>query len=187
MSCRWIRSAVLVLGSLACAASAWAGDFWHGIAQDCQRRNCWPEPFTCPAKYAVHQPFAIMADNGWQLQNMLAEHHFEASTNKLNEGGRIRVGAILSEAPQHRRSIYVRRGANPQDTANRISAVQQFLAQSLYPGDSMPSVLETNRPSEGWPADRVDVVGRKAFAALPEPKLPSGGQGGGGGTGGGSK
>jgi len=74
----------------------------------------------------------------------------------------------------------VARGATPPETATRLATVRRFVAQSTYGGQVVP-VAESNRPGDGWPASRVDLVNRKFEAATPEPKLPGAGGGGGGG------
>ncbi len=79
----------------------------------------------------------------------------------------------------------MRRAANPQETSIRIRTAQLFVAQSAYAGQLAP-VLETNRPDYGIPAERVDLITRKALAASPDPKLPQSGSSGGSSGGGGS-
>jgi uncharacterized membrane protein YgcG len=185
MSSRWIRRALLVSVGLAFALPTQADDFVHCCIQDLKRRNHWPEPFVYSARQAAHAPFAAMVANGWQLQNMLAEQHFNNGSGQLTEAGRLKVLWVVNEAPEQHRIVFVHRGANPQETSARIGAVQELLAHSIYPGDPLIPVLETNRPNDGWPADRIDLIGRKFQAATPDPKLPSGGSGGGGSGGGG--
>ena len=64
-----------------------------------------------------------------------------------------------------------------------MQTVQRFVAQSPY-GANIP-VLESTRSDDGWPADRIDILSRKAAGATMEPKLlgSSGGGGGGGSSG----
>jgi hypothetical protein len=183
MSSRWISRALLVLVGLALALPALGEDLVHCIVRDIKRRNHWPEPFVGPARQAARAPFAVMVGNGWQLQNMLAEQHFETGSGQLTEAGRLKVLWVLNEAPEQHRIVYVHRGANPQETSARIGAVQELLARSIYPGDPIIPVMETNRPNDGWPADRIDIIGRKFQAATPDPKLPSGGTSGSSGSG----
>jgi hypothetical protein len=181
MSAQWIGRAFLLLVGLACVVPAEAEDFFQGIARDVKRRNCWPEPFTGPDRQATREPFAIIVANGWQQQNLVSGYHFQGE-GQLNEAGRLKVQWVLNEAPEQHRVIFVRRGANPQETAARIAAVQQCLAQSSYPGDPPVPILESRRSDDGWPADRVDAVGRKFQAATPDPKLPATTQSSGGST-----
>ena len=113
MITRSIRIAVLVAAGLACVAPARADwifcivdgtkKFCHSVARDTKRRNCWPEPFTRPDRYAVRAPFALMVSNGWRRQNLLGEHHFVDQGGKLTEAGRLKIRWILTEAPQHHR------------------------------------------------------------------------------------
>ena len=161
--------------------------FAGSIVRDFQRRNCWPEPFVCPDRQAMRDPMAIMIARGWERQNMLAEQYFEENRADLNEAGKIKIRWILTEPPPHHRVIYVRRTVTPELTMARIEAVKAFATQAAQP-DACPPVLETTATQPGWPADRVDVLSRKFYAAIPEPKLPSanGSSGSGSGSGSGS-
>jgi hypothetical protein len=173
----------------ACAATV-AADCFHefcdSVAQDFKRRNCWPQPFVAPDRQAVRVPLAIMVANGWQRQNTISDFFFE-SGNQLTEAGQMKVRWIVNEAPEHHRVVYVRRGASPQETAERILAVQHFIARSTYPGQ-MPPVLETTRPEDNWSADRIHMLNKKFQASFPNPVLPPpvGAQPGGSGSGSGS-
>ena len=57
------------------------------------------------------------------------------------------------------------------ETAVRMATVQQFVAQSAYGGQVAP-VVESNRPDDGWPADRIDIVNHKFQEYLPQPETP---------------
>ncbi|MGA2064419.1 MAG: hypothetical protein ABSG86_05600 [Thermoguttaceae bacterium] len=183
MASRRIGGVWVLLLVTAWTAPAWANpidDFCTGIVKDFKRRNCWPEPFVYPDRQAVREPFAIMVGNGWQRQNLVADGHFDSGGTELSEAGREKVLEVLNEAPEQHRIVFVARGATPPETATRLATVRRFVAQSTYGGQVVP-VAESNRPGDGWPASRVDLVNRKFEAATPEPKLPGAGGGGGGG------
>ena len=170
--------------SLACALPAradWISEFFHGMARDTKRRNCWPKPFVCPDRLAVRQPFALMISNGWRYQNMLGDHYFVDDSGALTEAGRIKVHWILTEAPRHHREIYVYRGTSPDETAARIENVRRF-AVLVLPEGQMPAIFESEVPPLGWPAARVDSIGRKFDSSAPEPRLPSSSGAGAGGN-----
>jgi hypothetical protein len=160
------------------------------IVRDFERRNCWPEPFICPDRQAVRDPMAIMISRGWERQNMLAEQYFEDNRADLTEAGKLKIRWIISEPPPHHRVIYVRRTVTPELTVARLEAVKAFATQAASP-EPCPPVLETTASQLGWPADRVDALSRKFYAAIPEPKLPGSsgqsGSGSGGNSGGGSQ
>jgi hypothetical protein len=186
---RLIRFSVLACTMLACVGPARAGlisgivegtkAFCRSVARDTKRRNCWPEPFTRPDRYAVRSPFGVMVENGWRRQNLLGEHHFVAQGTELTEAGRMKVRWILTEAPAQHRTIYVQRAIKSDVTAARIDTVQQ-LAAELLPEGALPLVLETSIPVRGWPASRADMIGRKFDASTPDPRLPEDGSAGGG-------
>jgi hypothetical protein len=191
MATKWLSVVARVLVATACAAPACAegiGDFFSSINRDIKRRNCWPVPFVYGDRQAAREPIALMVCNGWERQNMLADVHFEAGGTRLTEAGRLKVLSILNDTAEQHRMVYVHRAANVQETSVRIRTAQLFVAQSAYGGQLAP-VLETNRSDYGSPAERVDLINRKALAASPDPKLPQAGgsgssSGGGGGSGG---
>ncbi len=142
----------------------------HGIGVETARNNCWPRPFTCWDNASVASPFAVMVDNGWRKQNMLADHHFDGTGTALNEAGKNKLRWILNEAPEQHRTIYVRRAESPEKTSVRYAAVQQA-SVGLAPPGARISILETNLSPAGWPAERIDTIGRKFQASTPEPRL----------------
>ena len=153
-----------------------------GIVTDTKRRNCWPDPFLCPDRATVCAPFAIMVANGWRRQNMLGEFHFQPETGQLTEAGRLKVRWILTSGPREHRLVYVHMADTSNETSARVAAVLNWAAQ-IAPND-VPPVLTTSISDDGWPADQVDLIGRKFQALTPLPRLPastgtSGAQGGG--------
>ncbi len=146
-------------------------EVFNSIARDVKRRQCWPEPFTGPDRAVTRAPFMVQVANGWRRQNMLGEFHFERGTGQLTEAGRLKVRWILTAGPQQHRLIYVHTAEKDEETSIRIAAVQQLAAQ-IAPND-LPPVLPTSISDEGWPADEVDLIGRKFQATTPPPRLPA--------------
>ena len=140
------------------------GDFLSGIVRDTKQRNCWPEPFVYADREACRQTNAVQVSAGWERQNLLSEFHFLPGGNELTEAGRMRVQWIMNEVPEPHRQIYVHRANTPQETAVRMQTVQRFVAQSPY-AVNVP-MLESTRTDDGWPADRIDLLSRKATALL---------------------
>ena len=170
---------LIALGSTTPVSAGWwdgctdsADRCFGSIARDIKRRQCWPEPFTEPDQVTVRAPMVTMVSNGWRLQNMLGEFHFEPATGKLTEAGRLKVRWIVTEAPQQHRIVYVHTADGNEETAARIAAVQQLVVRYAPPGE-MPPVLPTSISDEGWPADQVDLIGRKFQTSTPEPRLPA--------------
>jgi hypothetical protein len=176
----------LALISLASATQVSAEilcDAVGNVVRDTKRRNCWPEPFVGPDRCTVRTPFCVMVANGWRRQNMLREYHFEPATGQLTEAGRLKVRWILTACPEQHRLIYVHTAERDEETSARIAAVQQLVAQ-IAPND-LPPVMPTSISDDGWPADQVDLIGRKFQSSTPPPRLPAatGGTGGSGGSG----
>jgi hypothetical protein len=150
----------------------WLCDFFKSIPQDIKRRNCWPQPFTCPDRQSVRTPFVIETANGWRRQNLLGDHYFELNSGELTEAGRLKIRWITFEAPAQHRVIYVRNAATTEETAARLNAVHAYVAQIMPQGD-LPMIFETRISDEGWPADHVEAITRKDQATQPAPRLPA--------------
>lgn len=145
--------------------------FARSVVRDWKRNNCWPEPFFCPDRGHVRAPFVAMVDNGWQRQNLLGAFHFEADSGILNPAGEEKLRWILTEVPEHHRTVYVSRGAGPDETAARMASVEKSASQIVREGP-IPAIVETSISSGGWPAERVDVINRKFQESTPAPRLP---------------
>jgi hypothetical protein len=187
MPARSLWTVGFVLIALGFAAQVSAGvlcDAVNSVACDVKRRQCWPEPFVHADRAAVRAPFCVMVSNGWRRQNLLGEFHFEPSTGQLTEAGRVKVRWILTVCPEQHRMVYVHTADKEEETSARIAAVQQWAAQ-IAP-QSMPQVMPTSIPDDGWPADQVDLIGRKFLASTPVPQLPAAGPAASGGSGGSS-
>jgi hypothetical protein len=173
---------LMVLGSATQVSADWCFGIFDSIVVDTKRRQCWPAPFDGPDRATVRAPLATMVANGWRKQNLLGDYHFEAGTGQMTEAGRLKVRWILTSAPQQHRQIYVHVADSSEETSARIAAVRQLAAQ-IAPHELAP-VMPTAIPDDGWPADRVDLIGRKYQSIIPAPKLPpsagSGGSSGGG-------
>jgi len=173
--------AVIALGYALSLSAGEIGDFLSSFPRDFKRRNAWPEPFVFADRVTVHQAMASQVAAGWERQNLLSDFHFLPGGKDLTEDGRMRVQWIMTEVPEMHRQIYVHRANTPQETAVRMQTVQRLVTQSAYP-ISVP-VLESTRTDDGWPADHIDTVIRKAEKGAMDPKLmgssSTGGSGGG--------
>ena len=186
MAARFLSVVGFVLVTLGSTAQL-SADLLGDIVQDVKRRQCWPEPFSQWDRETVRAPFVIQVANGWRRQNMLGEYHFETGNGQLTEAGRNKVRWILTVCPEQHRLIYVHAAERNEETMARIASVQQLSSQIL-PNRPAP-VLSTTIPDDGWPADEVDMIGRKFQASMPSPRLPaasanSGSGSGSGGSGG---
>ena len=82
--------------------------FWHRVHTDFHRNNAWPQPFEAADRAAAREPFCIQADNGWKMQNTVGTYLYDAETNRLNTAGELLVKWIVTQAPIHRRAVFVR-------------------------------------------------------------------------------
>jgi hypothetical protein len=154
----------------------------QSVVSDFRQANLWPYPYVCADREAVPPSFAIMVQNGWRRQNLLAEQHFKSDGGELNAAGEKMVRWIVNEAPTQHRAIFVRRTETPEGTKARLAAVEQFAAKVSMDG-TVPSILETNIRSAGYPADwpnaKDSTISRKwpinvpNNIYLPEPNKPA--------------
>lgn len=156
-------------------ASAPAGDWIHQISDEIHvgfwRNTCWPKPFVYPDRKAAFAPMHIMANNGWRRNNLLGSHHFNADGTELNQAGKLRVAWILTQAPIHRRTIYVERSLNSVVTGQRIELAQQYAA-AVAPEASI-QVVDTHIVTEGRSAREVDWTNSMFLENAPVPVLPA--------------
>ncbi len=150
--------------------AAW-NQFWAGVDRDFHRNNAWPRPFVEPDRMAVRSALAAQAANGWRMQTMVADHHFDDQTQQLTRAGEAKVRWILTQAPVQRRTVFVKRGSTKEDTAVRVDSIQQFAVKVLPEGE-LPAVEETNLEPKGWPADRINKTYVDFGKVAPLPVLP---------------
>jgi hypothetical protein len=169
---KWVLG--LALGwCCACGqAQAGWGEFWSRFHLDRQRMNAWPEPFIYDDWQVARTPIAMMKGKGWQLQNTIADDHFDRETQRLTRSGEIKLYAILNDSPADQRTIFVLRGHNPEATAVRMGSVHATLAQML-PDQPRPAIVQTSDWPRGWSADQVDDINVKVQQARPAPVLPA--------------
>ncbi|MEX2176012.1 MAG: hypothetical protein WD872_16740 [Pirellulaceae bacterium] len=184
----WLLACYAILGLVLSASPAKAQSwgekwdhFWHRVEVDWHRNNAWPEPFQSADRAAVREPFCIQADNGWKMQNTVGTYLFD-DNHELNRAGELLVKWIVTQAPQHRRAVFVLKGETAEQTQARIASVNAAVAK--YAGPSVPPVLTTDTEPSGWSAAYVDTMTQSFQATIPAPRLPAGGEGGGEGGGG---
>lgn len=172
LSKRWVLGVALIGTALGQSASADWGSFWHQVHVDYARNNVWPQPFIEVDAQAVQAPFAVMKHNGWRAHNTIGNELFREGDSSLNLAGNRRVEWIATQAPHNRRTIYVLRGSNDNETDLRLASVNQSLA-SMQIGGPAPQVVVTDiepaSASGGW----ATSVNRQWMQNLPAPKLPS--------------
>jgi hypothetical protein len=169
-----------------CLAAPASADFflWEmvvGVGRDIKTRNCWPDQYVPISTAEARAPTCIMVSNGWRLQNLLGEYHFQQGTGQLTEAGKEKLRWTLTICPVQHRVIYVHVANTAAETAARVAAVQQA-ALTIVP-NVLPPILTTTISDDGWPADQVTIIARKYQATMPAPRLPSSdGTGGGAGA-----
>jgi hypothetical protein len=186
---RWLP-AVLAIACLAYAASPaeaqhlrenW-NNFWNRVHTDFHRNNAWPEPFLSADRAVVREVFCLQADNGWKMQNTVGSFLFD-DNHELNRAGELMVRWIVTQAPVHRRAVFVLKGETAAQTEARVASVNEAVAK--YAGGNVPPVLVTDVEPRGWSGSYVDAMAQQYQSSIPSPRL-SGGAESGGDSGGGS-
>ena len=141
------------------------------IAEETCQNNRWPYPYVCADRQAEREPYEIMIQNGWRRQNLLADHYFQEKTGELTEPGQAVVRRIANDVPAPHRTIYVRKGQTPEQTAARVKAVHAYAARVAADGN-VPPIVETNiSPAgypAGWPPIREGSVSRRFQVWVPD-------------------
>lgn len=168
-----MTAAVCLALAAVCCPAALAGwhDFWNRCELDFHRMNCWPQPFQHAERQVTVQPLIAMTDAGWRLQNTLSDHFFDSETQSLTQAGKLKVRWIATQAPAHRRSVFILRGDTPQQTVQRVESVQRFLDQGSF-AELRPEVLLTDAIPPASSGEYYDAVERQRKTALPPPVLP---------------
>jgi hypothetical protein len=141
--------------------------------------SMWPRQYVMPARRGICQSYDVMIANGWRRHNLLTKYHFNPENTELSEAGKLKVEWTLTQAPAQRRTLYVERGVDEAQTAERIEAVQS-LAGNMNPSPGPADVQETHIRDEGHPAGAVDAMFTGFRAGQAPPVLPQATAGGSG-------
>jgi len=164
--------AFAVLATTGTAHANWFTAFWGDVGRGWHRNNCWPDPFTDLDQAAVVAPIPVMVAKGWQRQNLLGDHHFDAESKKLTPAGALKVRWILSQAPLDRRTVFIERTNTADLTQARVEAVQQAIV-GINPQGIAPEVIVSDLQTLGRSSEYVDSIGRKYQESIPAPRLPA--------------
>jgi len=138
----------------------------------CRSNQMWPSQYIPAARRSVLSAYDAMVNNGWRRQNLLGAYHFDPDTNELTDAGKLKVKWILSQAPQHRRNIFVERGPDQSRTSARVVAINHW-ASTLSPSVGIIDINDTHIVAEGHPAGTVDQIFVGFRANQPPPVLPA--------------
>jgi hypothetical protein len=156
------------------------GAYGHPMKDSCEeayyQNSIWPRQYIAPSRRGICQSFELMVNNGWRRHNILGKYHFDPNTGELSEAGRLKVEWILTQSAPDRRTIYIERTVNQEQTAERLASVQA-LAADLSTG--AVDVQETYVRDHGHRASTVDAVFTGFGASQMVPALPPSTTGGG--------
>lgn len=161
--------------------------FWQSVHRDFHRNNAWPEPFQSADRAVTREYFCIQVNNGWKMQNTVGTFLFNPETQELNRAGELQVKWIVTQAPIHRRAVFVLVGDTAEDTQKRVLSVQHYISR-IVPAGHLPPVMITHTQPEGASGEYFNSINNAMMQSIPAPRLPAaaGGSGSGGGGGGGN-
>lgn len=168
--CVLLACALGLAGNCSYALGGWA-EFWDRVHTDFHRNNCWPQPFQNTDRELTRAPLIVMTAAGWRLHNTLSDHFFNFEDQSINQAGELKIRWIVTQAPPHRRTVFVLRGSNAEATANRVAAAQRVIDR-FVPDGPRPEVLITDIVPVGASGDYFDQVDRQLKQSIPAPRLP---------------
>jgi len=193
MRMSWKTCGLVLAGLLSGAAVVEAEGFlekhWNALKRDTVRNNAWPEPFIPADRAHVRAPFQQCIMNGYRFDNTLSDYYFDPDTGVLKDAGADKIYSILTERPPQFRTIFVLQADSEEQTAARVTSVQQ-LADTLCGDGELAQVMTTCVRPRTAPAYYIDAVDRAYQASQPIPRVParsgsSGGSSSGGASSGG--
>jgi hypothetical protein len=164
--------ASLCVGAASHLAQAGWGEFWQRVHIDFHRNNCWPQPFQSQDLELTRDPLIAMTDAGWRQNNTLSDHFFSMEDQSVNQAGEIKIRWIVTQAPPHRRTVFVLRGQTEELTAARVMAVQRKV-EKFVPAGQQPDVLITDIIPPGASGDYFNQVDKQFKQSIPAPRLPA--------------
>lgn len=167
-ACQTLQAQCSSCGNSCCHSGSICEAFWNGYCANVM----WPSIYVQPARRGICESYAVMINNGWRRQNLLGDYHFKPESNELTKAGELKVQWILTQAPPHRRSIFVQRAGNEMQTAARVAQVNQYAA-NMSPPVGMIDVNDTHIVAEGRSAGAVDAMFVGFQANQPPPVLPT--------------
>ncbi len=168
----WTTVFLLALGASQTSASAgWFGNAVGGFCYDYHRINCWPCPYIQPDRQHVYDTMEAQISNGWRRQNLIGAHDFDEKTSELTDAAKLKVRWILTQVPEHRRTLFVTRGHTQEITDARVAAVENA-AMEVLPQGEVPAVQDTHIIAEGRSAGIVVDIRGRFYESQPQPVLP---------------
>jgi len=161
----------LIVPSTASAGN-WVATQWNGFRAQWKHNRDWPEQYVDHDRAAARAPFAMMVANGWRSQNTMSNYHFDDLSGELNDTGKLKVRAILTNAPPQYRSLYVLQADSSEQTDARVRSVQQH-AQIVMQRDAPPPVMVTTTEPIGASGEYVSGVTERGRTAAVPPVLPA--------------
>ena len=90
---RWLVVGLMTVAIAPVASGAGTGekrekvhDWWYRCKVDWHRNNAWPEPFATADRMAERQPFCLMVDNGWKMQNTVGTYPIRSELATAQHG-----------------------------------------------------------------------------------------------------
>ncbi len=136
------------------------------------RAHYWPYPYMCDDRSVIRQVVQQQSDNGWMNYTTLYDYHFDASTQELNQAGRLKLQWIALYSPERYRTAYVAASLDPRDSEIRLANTTSLIATICGSEDAAPPVMLRRAQSIGTPAEEVYLIRGAYLLSTPAPRLP---------------
>lgn len=136
------------------------------------RNAAWPMPFRAMDTAAVTSIFEAQRNNGWKLSNTIGAAMYAPGTHELTDAGKAHLRWVVTQAPENRRVVFVRQGANQAVTAKRVESTQLAISE-LIPVGPLPQLYLTQRDAPMSSGEYQTTVLRALTSSVPPPRLPA--------------
>lgn len=130
----------------------------------------WPYPYVCEDRAYIREVGQRQVNNGWITETTLYDYHFEDDGVKLDHSGLMHVDWILKHVPPTHRVIWVQEGFNPEQSQQRLAAVQTSATEIVGENNVPPIMLRADSPV-GRPAVEIDMIRRAEMETVPDPRI----------------
>ena len=135
------------------------------------RNNAWPQPFRGMDAAAVNTPFELQKNNGWREFNTIGSKFFDKDCD-LTDAGVHKIAVSISKTPSNRKTLFVLKGETPQETAQRVEAVQ-IAVSKLIPVGPLPEIFVTEQDNVSTSGEIQTLLNRGLRNSMPAPVLPT--------------
>jgi hypothetical protein len=160
-----------IVGSIAPLAQAGWPELHAEFHRDRIRNNAWPQPFRGMDATAVANPFELQKNNGWREFNTIGSNFFDKEC-ALTDAGMHKVSVAIMKTPSNRKALFVLKGESPDQTSQRVEAVQ-IAVSKMIPVGPLPEIFVTDQDNVTVSGETQTLLNRGIKNSMPAPVLPT--------------